>query len=103
MQNAQVKTDKSAEPVVYVIDDDAEIRSALVDLFTVTNKRASAFPNGLEFLKWADVNAPGCVVVDMRMPGGRASTFKASFWRSAASCRSFSSQPTRMFQRASGR
>ena len=70
MQNAQVKTDKSAEPVVYVIDDDAEIRSALVDLFTVTNKRASAFPNGLEFLKWADVNAPGCVVVDMRMPGG---------------------------------
>ncbi|EJJ25291.1 response regulator transcription factor [Rhizobium sp. CF142] len=70
MQNAQVKTDKSAEPVVYVIDDDAEMRSALVDLFTVTNKRASAFPNGLEFLKWADVNAPGCIVVDMRMPGG---------------------------------
>ncbi len=70
MQNAQVKTDKSAEPVVYVIDDDAEMRSALVDLFTVTNKRASAFPNGLEFLKGADVNAPGCIVVDMRMPGG---------------------------------
>jgi len=70
MQNAQVKTDKSAEPVVYVIDDDAEMRSALVDLFTVTNKRASAFPNGLEFLKWADVNGPGCIVVDMRMPGG---------------------------------
>ncbi|MBB3561631.1 response regulator (plasmid) [Sinorhizobium sp. B11] len=70
MQNAQVKTDKSAEPVVYVIDDDAEMRSALVDLFTVTNKRTSAFPNGLEFLKWADVNAPGCIVVDMRMPGG---------------------------------
>ncbi|MBB3445805.1 response regulator [Rhizobium sp. BK379] len=70
MQNAQVKTDKSAEPVVYVIDDDAEMRSALVDLFTVTNKRTSAFPNGLEFLKGADVNAPGCIVVDMRMPGG---------------------------------
>ncbi len=70
MQNAQEKTDKSAEPVVYVIDDDAEMRSALVDLFTVTNKRTSAFPNGLEFLKWADVNAPGCIVVDMRMPGG---------------------------------
>lgn len=70
MQHVHVKTDKSAEPVVYVIDDDAEMRSALVDLFTVTNKRASAFPNGSEFLKWADVNAPGCIVVDMRMPGG---------------------------------
>ena len=70
MQNAQVKTDKSAEPIVYVVDDDAEMRSALLDLFTVTNKRASAFPNGLEFLKWADVNAAGCIVMDLRMPGG---------------------------------
>lgn len=70
MQNVQVKTDKSAEPIVYVVDDDAEMRSALLDLFTVTNKRASAFPNGLEFLKLADVNAAGCVVVDLRMPGG---------------------------------
>lgn len=70
MQNAQVRTDRSAEPIVYVIDDDAEMRSALVDLFTVTNKRASAFSSGPEFLKWADVNAPGCIVVDMRMPGG---------------------------------
>lgn len=70
MQNAQVKTDKSAEPIVYVVDDDAEMRSALLDLFTVTNKRASAFPNGPEFLKWADVNAAGCIVMDMRMPGG---------------------------------
>ena len=70
MQNAQVKMDKSAEPIIYVIDDDAEMRSALLDLFTVTNKRASAFPSGLEFLKWADVNAAGCIVVDLRMPGG---------------------------------
>jgi FixJ family two-component response regulator len=70
MQNAQVKTDRSADPIVYVIDDDAEMRSALVDLFTVTNKRASAFSSGHEFLKWADVNAPVCIVVDMRMPGG---------------------------------
>lgn len=70
MQNVQVKTDRSAEPIVYVVDDDAEMRSALLDLFTVTNKRASAFPNGLEFLKLADVNAAGCVVVDLRMPGG---------------------------------
>jgi len=70
MQNAQVKTDRSAEPIVYVVDDDVEMRSALLDLFTVTNKRASAFPNGLEFLKLADVNAAGCIVVDLRMPGG---------------------------------
>lgn len=70
MQNAQVKTDRCAEPIVYVVDDDVEMRSALLDLFTVTNKRASAFPNGLEFLKLADVNAAGCIVVDLRMPGG---------------------------------
>ncbi|MDX0970683.1 response regulator [Sinorhizobium medicae] len=70
MHNLQVKTEAFAEPIVYVVDDDEEMRGALLDLFMVTKKRATAFPNGDEFLQAADTNAPGCVVVDLRMPGG---------------------------------
>ncbi|MGO4355179.1 response regulator transcription factor [Rhizobium sp. RAF36] len=70
MQNVQVKAESSAEPIVYVVDDDEEMRGALLDLFMVTKKRATAFPNGMEFLQAADTNAAGCVVVDLRMPGG---------------------------------
>jgi FixJ family two-component response regulator len=70
MHNVQVKAEAFAEPIVYVVDDDEEMRGALLDLFMVTKKRATAFPNGVEFLETADTNAPGCVVVDLRMPGG---------------------------------
>lgn len=70
MQNAQVKVETLVEPIIYVVDDDEEMRSALLDLFMVTKKRACAFPNSNEFLRSADTSAPGCVVVDLRMPGG---------------------------------
>lgn len=70
MQDVQLNAEISAEPIVYVVDDDEEMRGALLDLFMVTKKRATAFPNGIEFLQAADTNAAGCVVVDLRMPGG---------------------------------
>ena len=70
MRSVQVKAEVAhAEPIVYVVDDDEEMRGALPDLFMVTKKRANAFSNGLEFLQLADTSAPGCVVVDLRMPG----------------------------------
>jgi len=70
MQNVQSSAELSAEPIVYVVDDDEDMRESLLDLFLVTKKRASAFSNGPEFLEMADISAPGCLVVDLRMPGG---------------------------------
>lgn len=70
MLNVHAKAEEPPEPIVYVVDDDAEMRGALLDLFMVTNKKASAFSDGPDFLSRADINAPGCVVVDLRMPGG---------------------------------
>lgn len=69
MQIANGKPGVPAEPIVYVVDDDEEMREALLDLFLVTKKRASAFSSGSEFFQCADTTAPGCVVVDLRMPG----------------------------------
>jgi len=70
MPNADVKPEAIAEPIVYVVDDDEAMREALLDLFLVTKKRASAFSCGSEFFQRADTTAPGCVVVDLRMPDG---------------------------------
>ncbi len=58
-----------AEPIVYVIDDDKDLRDSLLDLFMVTNRRASAYSSGPEFMSMADTTVPGCVLVDLRMPG----------------------------------
>ncbi|MEK1896074.1 MAG: response regulator [Rhizobium sp.] len=70
MEKLDTKQDLSAEPIVYVIDDDKHMRDALLDLFMVTNRRASAYSSGPEFMSTADTTAPGCIVVDLRMPGG---------------------------------
>lgn len=70
MENLAKKADLSAEPIVHVIDDDKEIRESLLDLFMITNRRASAYSTGPDFLKTVDTTAPGCVVVDLRMPEG---------------------------------
>ena len=69
MLKLKLNADQAAEPVVYVIDDDGEVRESLLDLFMLTNKRASAYSSGAEFLESADVGAPGCIVMDLHMPG----------------------------------
>ncbi|RDJ13947.1 response regulator transcription factor [Rhizobium grahamii] len=69
MLNVKLKADPSVQPIVYVIDDDRQVRESLLDLFMVTNKRASAYASGAEFLESADTGAPGCVVMDLHMPG----------------------------------
>jgi FixJ family two-component response regulator len=70
MESLATKAGLSAEPIVHVIDDDKEIRESLLDLFMITNRRASAYSTGPDFLKTVDTTAPGCVVVDLRMPEG---------------------------------
>ncbi|MBD9449358.1 MULTISPECIES: response regulator [unclassified Rhizobium] len=70
MESLTTKAGLSAEPIVHVIDDDKEIRESLLDLFMITNRRASAYSSGPDFLKTVDTTAPGCVVVDLRMPEG---------------------------------
>ncbi|EPE94154.1 response regulator transcription factor [Rhizobium grahamii] len=70
MEKNLSKSDSIPEPIVFVVDDDKDLRDALLDLFLVTNRRASAFSSGSEFMRTADTTAAGCVVVDLRMPGG---------------------------------
>ncbi|QRM55228.1 response regulator [Sinorhizobium sp. BG8] len=70
MLNSNAGMNPSIEPTVYVIDDNRSVRDSLLDLFTVTNMRAAAFASGTEFFETVDdADCPGCVVVDLQMPG----------------------------------
>ncbi len=54
---------------VCVVDDDAAVRDSLEWLIESVNLPVKTFSNGMEFL---DSNAPfepGCVILDIRMPG----------------------------------
>jgi two-component system response regulator TtrR len=59
----------SQEPTVYVIDDDESIRELLAWLMKRNAIRAEAFPNAKSFLKAYRPGAPGCLILDLFMPG----------------------------------
>lgn len=61
------KQDKRA--VVFVIDDDASMRGALDNLLGSVGLDVRVFPSAQEFLRADRPDAPGCLVLDVRLPG----------------------------------
>jgi RNA polymerase sigma factor (sigma-70 family) len=58
-----------AEPTVVVIDDDEEIREGLQGLLGSVGLRVELFASVQEFLESARPDGPGCLVLDVRLPG----------------------------------
>jgi two-component system response regulator FixJ len=57
------------EPIVYVVDDDASIRELIAWLMKREAIRVETFANARDFLSaWRD-QGPGCLVLDLYMPG----------------------------------
>jgi two-component system, LuxR family, response regulator FixJ len=54
---------------VYVVDDDAQIRSSLAVLLDVSAFPNRGFVSGDAFLDEVDGLDPGCLLLDIRMPG----------------------------------
>ena len=54
---------------IFVVDDDPAVRDALRVVFELEGYRVSAFPDGLSFLAAARNRMPGCVLLDVHMPG----------------------------------
>jgi FixJ family two-component response regulator len=57
------------KPVVFIIDDDASVREGLVDLFQSIGMAALSFGSTQEFLESSRPDSPGCIVLDVRLPG----------------------------------
>lgn len=61
---------KSARPAtVFVVDDDPAVRKSLCWLMESVGLRVETFASAQEFLAAHDPDQPGCVVLDVRMPG----------------------------------
>ncbi|MET4618260.1 FixJ family two-component response regulator [Stenotrophomonas sp. 2619] len=61
--------DASPAPIVYVVDDDHSVRAALEDLLASMGMQVRAFDSVAAFLQHPRVDAPACLVLDVRMPG----------------------------------
>jgi FixJ family two-component response regulator len=57
------------EPTVFVVDDDPSLRTAVSRLIGSVGLPVRTFGSADDFLAGVDVSSPGCVVLDVRMPG----------------------------------
>jgi FixJ family two-component response regulator len=62
--------------VVFVVDDDTSMRGALENLIGSVGLEVRAFASPQEFLRADRPDAPGCLVLDVRLPGKSGLAFQ---------------------------
>jgi FixJ family two-component response regulator len=69
--------------VVFVIDDDPSMRAALEDLVGSVGLQVRPFASPQDFLQSQRPDAPGCLVLDVRLPGMSGLAFQKELARLA--------------------
>ncbi len=59
----------STAPLIHVVDDDESLRPALLRLLAAAGFEARGYSSAGEFLLHPPSDRPGCVLLDVRMPG----------------------------------
>jgi FixJ family two-component response regulator len=59
----------SADECVFVVDDDDSVRRSLSRLIRSAGWRVETFPTARAFLDYTPPDRPGCLVLDLRLPG----------------------------------
>ena len=67
----------SDRPVVAVVDDDLSFREGLGSLFRSVGLDVALFGSAAEFLQQRQLDRPGCLVLDIRLPGISGLDFQA--------------------------
>ena len=60
---------KDEAPLIRIVDDDGDLRDALLYMLSQEGWEAAAFPDAESFLRSAAPSAPGALILDVRMPG----------------------------------
>lgn len=64
-----VSSRSSTEPTVFVVDDDASVRESLSLLLKAVGHSVEPFEDAQSFLDVYSPYRPGCLILDVRMPG----------------------------------
>jgi len=60
---------KDADSIVFVVDDDSSIQEAIKTLVSLAGLRVETFGTAQEFLRSKRPDVPGCLVLDVELPG----------------------------------
>jgi FixJ family two-component response regulator len=69
MPSSQELHNDEATATIFVVDDDAAVRRSLTRLLRSAGWNAEAFASAGDLLERAPFTGPGCVVLDVNMPG----------------------------------
>src|ERR1700752_2542091 len=58
-----------SKAIVFVVDDDVSMREALENLIRSVGLRVEVFASAEEFLRSKRPDVPGCLVLDVQLPG----------------------------------
>jgi FixJ family two-component response regulator len=64
-------------PTVYIVDDDVSVQEAIAIMVESVGLRAQTFASARDFLRIAPAAGPGCLVLDVRLPGVSGLEFQA--------------------------
>jgi FixJ family two-component response regulator len=71
----------SAKALIHVVDDDESLRASLLDLLRAAGFEALAYASTGEFLLHPPSDRPGCVLLDVRLPGPSGLELQAALQR----------------------
>jgi FixJ family two-component response regulator len=60
---------RAGAPIVFIVDDDAGVRTSIQDLLESVGLRSVSFGTAEEFLRGERPDGPSCLVLDVRLPG----------------------------------
>jgi FixJ family two-component response regulator len=69
MNQKQMRPSREPEAVIAIVDDDPSVRDGLESLIRSAGFRAETFASAQEFLARNRADSPGCLVLDLQMPG----------------------------------
>jgi FixJ family two-component response regulator len=71
----------SARPIVFIVDDDESFRSAMSELLEIAGFRTRGYASTGDFLLNPPGDEPGCVLLDVRLPGPSGLDLQAGLQR----------------------
>jgi FixJ family two-component response regulator len=68
-------------PIIHVVDDDASLRAAMIELLDAAGFRVREYASTGEFLLKQPADEPGCLLLDVRLPGPSGLDLQAGMQR----------------------
>ena len=84
-------------PLIRIVDDDKALAGSFGLLLETMGWDTAAYTSGRRFLNNDDLSRPGCIVLDVRMPGLTGPEIQDKLIEMGCSCRSSSFRPTAAF------